>query len=134
MKIRRNPIASAIKKALQASLLTTVAVTGVTFAQEDADKEVLDAVSVTGTRIKTTDLEGPKPITVITREDIELSGMQTAADILRTTTFNSFGSFRERSGSSGGQAALVNMRGLGASRTAVLVNGRRLPGLSLIHI
>jgi iron complex outermembrane receptor protein len=131
MKIRRNPIASAIKKALQASLLTTVAVTGVTFAQDDADKEVLDAVSVTGTRIKTTDLEGPKPITVITREDIELSGMQTAADILRTTTFNSFGSFRERSGSSGGQAALVNMRGLGASRTAVLVNGRRLPGSAL---
>lgn len=130
MKIKRNPIASAIKKALYSSLIASVALTGVTYAQEE-DKETLDKVTVTGSRISSTDLEGPKPITVITREDIELSGMQTAADILRTTTFNSFGSFRERSGSSGGQAALVNMRGLGASRTAVLVNGRRLPGSAL---
>lgn len=132
MKLRRNPIASAIKKALYTSLLSSAAISGVAFAQEDdGDKESLDPVSVTGSRIRTTDLEGPKPITVITREDIELSGMQTAADILRTTTFNSFGSYRERSGSGGGQAATVNMRGLGASRTAVLVNGRRLPGSAL---
>ncbi len=131
MKIKRNPIANAIKIALYSGVIASVSMANVAFAQEDDDAEKLDKVVVTGSRISSTDLEGPKPVTVITREDIELSGMQTAADILRTTTFNSFGSFRERSGSSGGQAALVNMRGLGASRTAVLVNGRRLPGSAL---
>ena len=99
--------------------------------QGDDTVEEQSTITVTGSRIRTTDLEGPKPITVITREDIELSGFQTTADILRTTTFNSFGSFNERSGSSGGQAASINMRGLGSSRTAVLVNGRRLPGSPL---
>ena len=48
--------------------------------------------------------------------------------MLRNTTYNSFGSFRERSGTSFGQIALVDLRGLGAGRTAVLINGRRVPG------
>jgi hypothetical protein len=43
------------------------------------DKDVLDAISVTGSRIKISDLEEPKPITVISRENVELSGMMTAA-------------------------------------------------------
>lgn len=129
MKIKRNPIANAVQNALLTGFVASTAFGSVAIAQDDVEEQ--STITVTGSRIKTTDLEGPKLITVITREDIELSGFQTAADVLRTTTFNSFGSFRERSGSSGGQAALVNFRGLGASRTAVLVNGRRLPGSPL---
>ena len=129
MKIKRNPLANAVQNALLTGFVASTAFGSVAFAQDDVEEQ--STITVTGSRIKTTDLEGPKPITVITREDIELSGFQTAADVLRTTTFNSFGSFRERSGSSGGQAALANFRGLGASRTAVLVNGRRLPGSPL---
>ncbi|VAW34850.1 hypothetical protein MNBD_GAMMA01-1223, partial [hydrothermal vent metagenome] len=54
MKIKRNPIAAAIKTALYSSLLVSVAVTGLAFAQEDDDgsKEELDKVVVTGSRIK----------------------------------------------------------------------------------
>ncbi len=133
MKMKRNPITNAVQKALFTGFIASSAFGTVALAQDNDDESVEEQgkITVTGSRIRSTDLEGPKPLTVITREDIELSGMQTAADILRTTTFNSFGSFRERSGSSGGQAALVNMRGLGASRTAVLINGRRLPGSAL---
>jgi iron complex outermembrane receptor protein len=86
---------------------------------------------VTGSRLSTNAELNLNPVTVITRKQIELSGMQTVSDILRSSHVNSFGSYRERSGASGGQSALVNMRGLGASRTSVLVNGRRIPGSAL---
>ena len=129
MKVKH--LTQSIRRTLWLGALTTATFGQAQAQQNDEAVEEQSVITVTGSRIRTTDLEGPKPITVITREDIELSGFQTAADILRTTTFNSFGSFRERSGSSGGQAALANLRGLGASRTAVLVNGRRLPGSPL---
>ncbi|WP_395373480.1 TonB-dependent receptor plug domain-containing protein [Marinicella sp. W31] len=129
--MKKQNLAQAIRRSLLMGAISGVFIQDAAMAQQGDDVEEQATITVTGSRIRTTDLEGPKPITVITREDIELSGFQTAADILRTTTFNSFGSFNERSGSSGGQAALVNMRGLGASRTAVLVNGRRLPGSAL---
>ena len=130
--MKKNMLSQAIYKSLMiGSIPFLLTQHESALAQQSDDVEEQATITVTGSRIRTTDLEGPKPITVITREDIELSGFQTAADILRTTTFNSFGSFNERSGSGGGQAALVNMRGLGASRTAVLVNGRRLPGSPL---
>ena len=45
-----------------------------------------------------------------------------------TLTFNSAGSFRPQSGSSAqGTASQLSLRGIGANRTLVLVDGRRLP-------
>jgi iron complex outermembrane receptor protein len=99
------------------------------FAQDDADEESaeLDRVTVTGSRIKRSDVEGALPVTVIDREDIELTGESNAADLLRGLTFNSSGSYRSQSGNSFQGAALINLRGIGSSRSLVLVNGRRLP-------
>lgn len=127
MKHNRNPLASAISYALGAGMVAGLAMTAapVVAQEESAD---LERLQVTGSRIAREDFVGATPVTTITREDIEFSGQENVADLLRSTTFNSFGSFRERSGSSFGQVALVDLRGLGAGRTAVLVNGRRLPG------
>ena len=83
---------------------------------------------VTGSRIKRAVDDEANPITFITSTDLEVSGHNSVADVLRNTTYNSFGSYRERSGSSFGQIALVDLRGLGPDRTAVLINGRRVPG------
>lgn len=89
----------------------------------------LDAVEITGTRIKQVDVEGPLPITVINRAAIDNSGQLTVTDFLRGMDFNSFGSFNASSGSSGGSqgGAQISLRGLGAERTLILVDGRRLP-------
>ena len=95
-----------------------------------AQDEVLvqQKVTVTGSRIKRVDIEGPSPITIIDRETIDASGEISVADLLRDQSFNSFGSQRQRSGSSSQSQATVNMRGLGAQRTLVLLDGRRLSG------
>ncbi|KTG24226.1 TonB-dependent receptor [Idiomarina sp. WRN-38] len=97
-------------------------------AQSDVNmEEEVERIQVTGSRIKRTDLEGDLPVTVIDRESLELSGDISVADVIRGTTFNSAGSFRPQSGSSAQGVSSVDMRGLGANRTLVLIDGRRLP-------
>jgi len=91
------------------------------FAQE------AQRVEVTGSRIKRVDAEGALPITTISREELEASGTTTVAEFMRTVTFASAGNFRPQSGSSAQSFAGVDLRGLGSSRTLVLIDGRRLP-------
>lgn len=100
------------------------------FAQdedENGDTAQMETVEVTGSRIKRTDAEGSVPVTVIDRQQLELSGDVSVADYLRNTTFNSFGSFRPQSGSSAQSFAELSLRGLGGARTLILIDGRRAP-------
>ena len=100
-----------------------------TWAQdEDEDAAELGKIEVTGSRLNQTDVETAQPVTVITREDIELTGFATVAEVLQSTPYNSFGSFRETSGYANGQASVneISLRGLGASRTLLLLDGRRV--------
>ena len=102
-----------------------------TFAQdEDEDAAELGKIEVTGSRLTQTDIETAQPVTIITREDIELSGFSTVAEVLQATPYNSFGSFRETSGYANGQATVNNLslRGLGSQRTLLLLDGRRVAG------
>ena len=96
-------------------------------AQESNDATTLDRIEVTGSRIKRADIEGALPVTVITREDIDLSGRTTVADVLQSSTFNSFGSFTPSSGSSAQSYSGLSLRGLGDGRTLILIDGRRAP-------
>ena len=118
----RTALSTAIVVALGTSMGATSA-----YAAEGEEVEKLEKIQVTGSRISRVDVEGSTPITVISREDIERSGKLTVADVLRSTTFNSFGSYSERSGSSWQSQAFVDMRGLGANRTLILLNGKRMP-------
>jgi len=131
MKINRNPLSNAVRNGLRSVLVLGLASTPLAvLAQDDADDEEgveLDRVQVTGSRIKRTDVEGALPVTVIDRNMIEMSGESSAADMLRNLTFNSAGSQRPQSGSSAQGVSEVALRGIGSSRSLVLVNGRRLP-------
>ncbi len=95
-------------------------------AKKKADK-VNEKIKVTGSRLKKIDVEGSVPIKVITSEEIEKAGITTLSDLFRNQTENTFGSFNGRSGAIAEGQATVNLRGLGAGRTLVLINGRRLP-------
>jgi len=98
-----------------------------TASAQSADDVTLDAVSVTGTRIKRANIEGALPVVVFDRAQIEASGHTSVADFLRNTSFNSFGSYQSTSGDAGLGATFIDLRGLGQGRTLILVNGRRAP-------
>ena len=113
-----------LRDAIALALIVGVGGTATAFAQESATN--LDRIEVTGSRIKRAEIEGPSPITVVTREDIEVSGELSVADFLRNNVFNSYGSARESSGSASGSFASFSMRGLGSAYTLVLLDGRRM--------
>ncbi len=121
--------AKAVRLAMMFGASATMAVSTSAFsAEEEESAESLERIEVTGSRIKRADLEGASPVTVITAEDMKIEGNFTVADALRNSTFNSFGSFSERSGSSAQSQATVDLRGAGSQRTLVLLDGKRFPG------
>ncbi|MDN3653185.1 TonB-dependent receptor [Thalassotalea ponticola] len=124
-----NKLAKAVRLALVFGASATAGISANAFAAEEATaEEDVERIEVTGSRIKRTDLEGASPVTVMTAEDIKVEGNFTVADALRGSSFNSFGSFSERSGSSAQSQATINLRGAGSARTLVLLDGKRLPG------
>ena len=120
-----SKVAKSIRLALMLGAAATASVSTYAFSAEEEAEEV-ERIEVTGSRIKRTDMEGALPVTVIDRAQIELSGESSVADLLRNTTFNSSGSFRPQSGSSAQGVSSINLRGIGADRTLVLLDGRRL--------
>jgi outer membrane receptor protein involved in Fe transport len=89
-----------------------------------ASSEVSEIV-VTGTRIPTPNLTSVAPVTSVTAADIKAQGVTRVEDLINSLpqAFASQGS-NISNGSNG--TATVNLRGLGASRTLVLIDGRRL--------
>lgn len=98
---------------------------GSTYAQEKKKGELFQ---VTGSRIKRKDLDVSSPITVLSQEAIEATGSETVTEILKTIP-SIVGNTVGTSTTSGGQggAGNVTLRGLAATSTLVLLNGKRLP-------
>lgn len=87
----------------------------------------LDTVSVTGSRIRRAEVEGPSPVTVVTAEDISKQGFSNVWESLGTLTQFTGSAFNEsdQTGSSpNGQ--YVNLRGLGPGYQLILLNGKRM--------
>src|SRR5438045_1765210 len=85
-------------------------------------------IVITGTRIPQPNLTSASPVTVLSSQEIKLQGTSRTEDLINSLpqSFAAQGS-NISNGSSG--TATVNLRNLGASRTLVLINGRRLmPG------
>lgn len=117
------------KKQLAVAIAATFVATGVAYAQQQPQK--VEKVEVTGSNIKRTDTETSAPVDVITREDIERSGKQTVAEVLRSIPQNT-GSLDEKSTNSFAPgSAGISLRGLGQKATLVLMNGRRIAGYGL---
>lgn len=96
-------------------------------AGEGASSAAIERVEVTGSHIKRLAVEGASPVTTVTRKDLDKSGYNSVSDVLRESGASSFGGMREESGSNAAGTAHVDLRGLGASNTLVLLNGQRLP-------
>jgi outer membrane receptor protein involved in Fe transport len=85
-------------------------------------------VVVTGSRIPTPGLTSVSPLSVVNNQEIKLQGTVNAEDLINNMpqVMASFGTM-ESNGSSG--TATVNLRGLGITRTLVMIDGTRLmPG------
>ena len=134
MRMRRTTLSAALGAAtiLAASALVPAS------AQERGgdDAQTLQAIEVTGSRIRKAEIEGQSPVQVITSADIEATGLGTIGDIIQrlsvsgsslNTKFNSAGNFGfpPDGGGVGSGSTTISLRNLGAKRTLILVDGLR---------
>ncbi len=90
-----------------------------------AAEEKTEEIVVTGSRIRRKDLTTPAPVTVISRDQIVQSGKVSIGDFLQSLPEQ--GNAINTSVNNGGDGATrVSLRSLGATRTLVLINGRRV--------
>ena len=98
-------------------------------AIEEEEEDAIENIVVTGSRIKRTEFNSSAPITIITNERSQLAGLMTSAEILQGSTIAS-GEQRDDTfagfiNDGGPGANTLSLRGLGAQRTLILVNGKR---------
>ena len=100
-------------------------------AAEASKGEELETVIVTGSHIRKDQFTSASPIQIVKRDESVLAGLVTSAEILQGSTVsgggnqinNYFGGYVTDGGPG---ANTLSLRGLGAVRTLVLLNGRRL--------
>jgi iron complex outermembrane receptor protein len=127
MNSRINVLGQAIRYALVAGTAGLVAAPAM--AQDAPSTTNLDRIEITGSRIRTVDVETAQPVFAISRTDIERQGFSSVADILQNVTAMGSPTISRANALTAGENAggtYIDMRNLGTQRTLVLVNGKRL--------
>jgi iron complex outermembrane receptor protein len=115
------------ERLLASSMICGAALLATQAYAADTSTEVTEIV-VTGSRIPTPNLTSVSPVTAIGSADIKAQGVTRVEDMINSLPQAFAAQGGSISNGSNGTAT-VNLRGLGASRTLVLIDGRRLgPG------
>ncbi|SDH14923.1 MULTISPECIES: TonB-dependent receptor [unclassified Duganella] len=108
-------------------VLGAVAVVAQAASAQEGEK--MQRVEVTGSSVKRADSETALPVQMISKQDIQRIGATSTESLLASiASLSSAGATSNAAGASSGTSGLssISLRGLGADRTLVLVNGRRL--------
>lgn len=124
-RMRRNALRTV---SLSALMLASVPMHSAS-AQTASSEQSVDEIVVTGTRVVRDGYSAPTPLTVLGQEALELAAPENIADLVNDLP-SVVGSATPQTSNlsfSNGQAGLntLNLRGLGASRTLVLLDGQR---------
>ncbi|MGI2066295.1 TonB-dependent receptor plug domain-containing protein [Shewanella sp. MF08487] len=122
--IKRTKVASAINLAIVASITTGAFVTSSAFAAEETAK--VERIEVTGSRIQRQDMETASPVTVIDAAAIKAEGFTSVDQMLQVQTSMAGAAVGSTTNNGADGVAQVDLRGMGAQRTLVLLNGRRM--------
>jgi outer membrane receptor protein involved in Fe transport len=125
-----------VKTSFKSMLLgSAVIATGLVAHAQDSDADAddareLDKVVVVGSQIVGSDIAGALPVTVLSVDDIDVTGAASGDELLRSIpqVGDIIFSEAEFTGVNGarGDIGSINLRGIGTGNTLVLLNGRRL--------
>lgn len=135
MNLDTNKLSSAVRLALTLGAVAAAGVAGSAMAQDtgttnnptpDAKAKELQTIVVTGSRIRRVDVETANPVFTISRQTIQQSGAVTLGNLIQSTPAISGDATNPSVNNGGGDAAAtISLRGLGVSRTLVLIDGHR---------
>lgn len=127
---KTKPLAKAVSLAIAASAL---GISPQVLAQNEADDDdgEIDEIVTTGSRIRKDGFSSSSPLDVVLTERAAVAGISNLGDLMQSTTVAA-GAPQVTAATStafvqnGGQGVnTLSLRGLGASRTLTLINGRR---------
>ena len=111
-----------------AALLAGLWLAALTGIQAQVSPGVVEKVVVTGRWIPGRPEDAALPVTRTTRDEMRLEGSPGVIDVLRNLSFSqgADGESDQYGSRTGADRATVNLRGLGPSRSLVLLNSRRV--------
>ena len=129
MRLKRNALRDAVVLSLAVSAVSFPALSladEVDAAPSASQAQTLDAIKVTGTRLKSQTMTAASPVMEIDAEQFKVTGATKVEDLVNQfpqldMSFDNFAN----NGATG--YATASLRGLGAGRTLTLVNSRRMP-------
>ncbi len=117
-------LAGSIRRVLRQSL--TAGATALAIASPAQAQESLGEIVVTGSRIKSANLESTTPVTQVTAADVVTQGVTRIEDLVNQLP-QAFAAQNVTVSNGSTGTATLDLRGLGSTRTLVLVDGRRMP-------
>lgn len=131
VSLRRRHLSAAVVSVLMMSASGLAAAQSSTPAPDEGAQN-LDKITVTGSRISRAGFVAPSPVTSISAEEIRTTGATNIGDLMtelpQLSPNYTLGNSTRFIGTAG--LGLLDLRGMGTSRTLVLVNGRRHVGAS----
>jgi outer membrane receptor protein involved in Fe transport len=98
-------------------------------AAKSNETAAVEEIVVTGSNLRRASAEGALPVTVIDQSEIQLRGGSTGADLFATLPSAGPPAINEAtiaSQGARGDVASIDLRGIGAGSTLMLINGRRM--------
>ena len=121
MKVRQKALSVAVMSTLMAGMSSQAV------AQTPVVEKQLEKIEITGSYIKRVDGEAALPVVIITVEDLAKAGVTNAEQAMKLITQQQGGTVTSGSVSgTNGAASYASLRNLGAQRTLVLLNGKRI--------
>jgi iron complex outermembrane recepter protein len=122
--MQKSILGKAVRCAMLAAPVTAAGFSSVALAQQDVAK--VERIAVTGSRIQRQDMETASPITVIDAAAIRVEGFTSVDQLLQAQTSMAGAAVGSTTNNGADGVAQVDLRGMGAQRTLVLLNGRRM--------
>ncbi|MEH8017462.1 TonB-dependent receptor [Rheinheimera muenzenbergensis] len=122
--MQQSLVGKAVRFAMLALPASALGVSSAALAQEEVAK--VERIEVTGSRIQRQDMETASPVTVIDAAAIRIEGFTSVDQLLQAQTSMAGAAVGATTNNGADGAAQVDLRGMGAERTLVLLNGRRM--------
>lgn len=113
-------------RSIRGLLLAGAAVGAVALSAAPAMAQEIEEIVVTGSRIASPNLVATSPITVVGQDEIKYQGTTRVEDLINSLP-QAFAAQTSQVSNGSTGTATIDLRNLGAVRTLVLVDGRRLP-------
>ncbi len=125
---KHNPIATAVRTALLTGFAVAVAMPSIVRAEDAATSDEDDdkRITITGSRIKRMDVETASPITTISHDDLEVTGLTDVGDMIQSVPSMSGSPIGTTTNNGGNGDVRIDLRGMGSARTLTLINGHRI--------